>query len=197
MRPSVGRDETPNGAILAALDAGDAPRAATLAIEAYGPELLGYVLAVLGDEDAAGDVFSDLCEHLWRGITRFRRTSSVRTWAYAIAWRRVQRHLRDLARRRARPLRTGEASQLAANVRSSVAPWLRDTVKDRIHDLRRQLSPEEQTLLVLRVDRQLSWQDVAQVMGGGVDEAAVRKRFERVKEKLRRLASEAGLLESR
>lgn len=188
--------ETTNAAILTALDSGDSPRAATLTIEAYGPELLGYVLAVLGDEAAAGDVFSDLCEHLWRGISRFRRTSSVRTWAYAIAWRRVQRYLRDLARRRARPLRTGEASQLAASVQSSLAPWLRDSVKDRVQALRRQLSHDEQTLLVLRVDRQLSWHDVAQVMGGGVDEAAVRKRFERVKEKLRRLATEAGLIES-
>ena len=71
--------------------------------------------------------------------------------------------------------------------------------------LREKLTPEEQTLLILRVDRQMSWRDIATVMhdeeAGEPDEAelkrnaaALRKRFERVKNNLRELAREQGLV---
>jgi RNA polymerase sigma-70 factor (ECF subfamily) len=63
---------------------------------------------------------------------------------------------------------------------------------------RARLSPEERALLVLRLDRDLAWREVATVLsadGEPVDEAALRKRFERLKAKLAQLAREEGLLE--
>ena len=51
---------------------------------------------------------------------------------------------------------------------------------------------------MLRLDRDLSWREVATVMsaeGEPVDEAALRKRFERVKARLAQRAREEGLLE--
>jgi RNA polymerase sigma-70 factor, ECF subfamily len=68
-----------------------------------------------------------------------------------------------------------------------------------IERLRAMLTPEERTLLVLRLDRDLSWREVAIVLeeeqGEPVEEAALRKRFERVKERLVRLARDEGLVE--
>jgi RNA polymerase sigma-70 factor (ECF subfamily) len=64
--------------------------------------------------------------------------------------------------------------------------------------LRESLDPEEQTLLILRVDKGMAWEDVAEVLradGEPVAPAALRKRFERLKEKLGRLAREQGLIE--
>ncbi len=52
-------------------------------------------------------------------------------------------------------------------------------------------------MLILRIDRGLSWQAIARVLGGDDDvprrAAALRKRFERVKLQLARLAEEAGI----
>lgn len=62
--------------------------------------------------------------------------------------------------------------------------------------MRARLDPDEQTLLILRVDRNLSWKDVAAVMsepGHELDAAAVRKRFARLKAKLHRMARREGL----
>jgi RNA polymerase sigma-70 factor (ECF subfamily) len=64
--------------------------------------------------------------------------------------------------------------------------------------IRRELAEDDQTLLVLRVDRDLAWRDIAIVMLGeeaGSDEltrkaAALRKQFERIKDQLRALAAE-------
>jgi hypothetical protein len=71
--------------------------------------------------------------------------------------------------------------------------------------LREQLPVDEQTLLILRVNRQLRWEEIAQVMLFDsvvepaelkVGAARLRKRFQIAKEKLRRMALEAGILES-
>jgi RNA polymerase sigma-70 factor (ECF subfamily) len=54
------------------------------------------------------------------------------------------------------------------------------------------LAPEDQMLLILRLNRRLGWNEVARVLDGEGDEqalarraAALRKRFERLKETLR------------
>jgi RNA polymerase sigma-70 factor (ECF subfamily) len=64
--------------------------------------------------------------------------------------------------------------------------------------LREVLSLEDQTLLDLRIDQHLSWPDIADVLshdGEAVQPAALAKRFERLKERLAKLAREKGLID--
>ncbi|MDQ3264993.1 MAG: sigma-70 family RNA polymerase sigma factor [Myxococcota bacterium] len=179
--------------------------AATVAIEGYGPELLGFVMAVLRNESAASEVFSQLCEDVWSGLEGFRWQSSFRTWAYTIARHATGRYLRSPHLRRNQPLEDDEISKIADRVRSSTLNYLRSGVKEKVQRIRESLEPDDQTLLILRVDRNLAWNEVAQVMLGEDEEhtpqaisrksAALRKRFERLKEDLKRLAREHRLLE--
>jgi RNA polymerase sigma-70 factor (ECF subfamily) len=183
-------------AILAALDRGDPDRAASEAIRRLGPQILGYLTRVLGSADDAADAFSLFSEQLWRGMRRFERRSSVRVWAYRVAWTAAMRVAEDGWRRRRERLRTSMASRLAAEVLSS-APH--PGAPDGLQQLRSALRPDERSLLVLRVDQRLSWKEVAEVMreeGEAVDEAALRKRFERVKRRLAEIARSSGLLGS-
>src|SRR5689334_3363518 len=78
---------------------GDSAGATTLALTAYGPELLRFLISLHGREDAASEVFSLVAEALWRGMERFTWESSVRAWSYAIARRASLRHRRDEGRR--------------------------------------------------------------------------------------------------
>ena len=179
------------------LDSGDLSGAATEALRGLGPQVLGYLTAVLRDEDDAHDVFSQFAEDLWKGLGGFRRESSVRTWAFRLAWHAASRYARDPYRKRGRPILTTEASKIAASVRSTMSTYAPGGRADRLLKLREALDPEEQTLLILRVDKGLSWEDVAQVLateGTPVASTALRKRFERLKDKLARLAKEQGLL---
>ena len=179
------------------LDSGDLSGAATEALRGLGPQVLGYLTAVLRDEDDAHDVFSQFAEDLWKGLGGFRRESSVRTWAFRLAWHAASRYARDPYRKRGRPILTTEASKIAASVRSTMSTYAPGGRADRLLKLREALDPEEQTLLILRVDKGLSWEDVAQVLateGAPVAATALRKRFERLKDKLARLAREQGLL---
>jgi RNA polymerase sigma-70 factor (ECF subfamily) len=175
--------------IRACLDGGDRHGAATLAVRGYGPRILGYQRAVLHDDAAAADAFYQFCEYLWRQLGQYRGDSSFLTWLYHLAWGAVRRHLEDPYQRRGRRLGTSEMNGIAEEVLSS-ATRVHSEVEASLQRLRRQLTPEEQTLLILRVDRDLAWRDVASVLGGS--EAALRKRFERLKEKVRRLAGGHG-----
>jgi RNA polymerase sigma-70 factor, ECF subfamily len=174
---------------------GEEKEAATAALRALGPEVLGYLEKVLGDPDDARDVLQQFAEDLWAWLPSY-RGGSLRAAAYRIAWHAAARFRREAWRRKRERMRTTMASRMAASM-TSPESRLATSPQDRLERLRASLDPEERTLLILRVDRELSWNEVAEVLSGEgdpVDSAAVRKRFERVKDKLARLAKEEGLL---
>ena len=179
------------------LSAGDLRGAATAAIQGFGPKVLGYLRSILRDDNDAADAFSNFAEDLWRGIGGYRGEASFKTWAYKLAWCSAMHVRSDTYRRLGRRLESGEASGLAAEVRTKSV--VRDEVQRRgLDKLRATLSPEEQTLLFLRLDQQLGWNEVAEVLSGvgePVEAATVRKRFERLKTDLAKLVKEQGLAE--
>ncbi len=183
--------------VRALLAAGDARGAATEAMRGLGPKILGYLRTVLRDEGDAGDAFSTFAENLWRGIETFRGESSFRTWAFKVAWNAAMNVRNDAWRRLGRPLQTGEASKLAEEIRTRTASRL-ERQRTAVDAVRETLTAEEQTLLVLRIDQGLPWEDIASVLSSDdapVDAAALRKRFQRLKERLALLLRERGLTE--
>lgn len=187
------------------LERSDPHGAVTIALQAYGPEIVGFLIARERDETAASETFSDFCEDLWRGIDGFRRESSFRSWAYALARNAANRRRRDPFSKRGVPLsKVPDIYELAEKIRTTTLMHLRTEVRDAVTRLREKLDPEDRELLVLRVNRSMSWKEIALVVEG-VDvppaviarkAASLRKRFERVKNRLRELAREEGLLES-
>ncbi len=187
-------DET---AIRALCDAGRHREAATEAIRDLAPAMARYLSALLRDEEDAADARSMWAEHLWKGLPAFRWESSLRVWAYRLAQNAALR-LRDEAwRKRGRRLRTTEASVLAEEAHRSSMMLHEDRVR-KVNQLRAQLEPEEQALLHLRLDQELSWREISEVLTPPgeepIPEATLRKRFERIKEKLAQAARKSGLL---
>lgn len=189
--------------------AGDFDGAATAVLRGYGPELLGFLVAVHWDEARASDVFSELAEAIWTGLRSFAWDSSLRTWAYAIARNLTSTSRRDAARleRRAPRARDSALDGIAQAVRTQTAPFLRTETRTRLEALRDTLPEEDRMLLVLRVDRQLAWSDLARILGDAQgrdvrdaealtrEAARLRKRFQLVKERLHELARKEGLIE--
>ncbi len=188
-------------AIRADLAGGELAPAATLALRSYGPAILTYLFGVLRDASLAEEVFGDFSEQLWRGIGTFRGEGTFRAWSYGIAWHTALRALRDPYRRRGRPLETKEVIAVVDEIRTATPFHLRTEGKDAIEALRQSLEPDERALLILRLERKLSWAEVARALceenASPPSEAALRKRFERIKTKLRELAERKGLLAPR
>ena len=182
--------------------AGELKQVATLAIESYGPGVLSFLEMMLHDHADASDAFAQACEDLWKGLPRFQGRSSMKTWFYTVA-----RHAASRLRRTARPGRLAplsEISDIAERVRSQTRPHLKTEVKFGFAAIRAALDEADRMLLVLRVDRAMSWNDVARVMADVGDDdsdegvvravARLRKRVPTVKESIRTRALAAGLI---
>lgn len=191
-------------AIRALHEAGELAAAATAALELYGSELLSFLHANARDPELAAEAYAELAEDLWRGLPGFRWQSSLRTWLYMLT-RNALGQLRRTPGHRRRTTPLSLAPEIAAVMRTHTHEFQRTDVKDAFRVLREQLDPEEHELILLRLDRNLAWRDIAQIFGDGklsdaeltTQAAALRKRFERAKERLKKLAIEQGLLTPR
>jgi RNA polymerase sigma-70 factor (ECF subfamily) len=187
---------------------GDFTGAADAAMRGYGREVYEFLAALHRDEDDAREAFSLFAEGLWRGLPGFAWHCSFRTWAYAVARKASLRLRRDARRRNRRLAELPEGSRLEAiaeEVRSATKSYLKTERRSRFAALRASLPAEDQALLMLRVDRQLPWTDLAQVLheddaqplaGEALkrEAARLRKRFQLVKEKLYEMGRREGLI---
>ena len=189
--------------IRASCEAGDIDGATTAALRGYGEEVYSFLIARMRSEDRAADVFSQTGEDLWRSLPSFEWRCSIRTWLYKLARSAAVRYERTPANRPDRRVALSGVSEVADQVRSRTVAHLRTEVKDGVRKLRDKLDPEEQTLLILRVDRGLSWTDIALIVtedAGAGDATArraaarLRQRYQKLKERLRELAIAEGLL---
>lgn len=209
MRGSGAGSDDAEARIRAAWERRAFDRALTDALTAYGPEILGLLVAMHRDHDEASEAFSIFAERLWKAMDRFEFKCSMRTWAYMVA-RRVSLDMMRSAkarRRRQRPLSdVPEITALVAQVRTRTLSLYREENLSAFVELRRQLPEADQLLLVLRVDREMAWDDLARVFlerdEPSADDvkresARLRKRFQLVKERLRALGEERGLLPRR
>jgi RNA polymerase sigma-70 factor (ECF subfamily) len=180
-------------------------KAATVAIKGYGPELLSFICTMLHDHDTATELFAQACEELWKSLPRFSGRSLFKTWFFAIGRHTCLHHLKKMKKGRGqRSLSAlGTCFALMDHHRSPTLPFLKTEFKDGLRNLRQCLSDEEKTLLALRIDQGLSWDEIAQVMIGPEKHPSAevihhrarryRKRMERITSRLRTLALAQGL----
>jgi RNA polymerase sigma-70 factor (ECF subfamily) len=198
--------------VRAHLDAGDTRRAVGLVVERLGPQIRGYLRTLLIEVDAQ-EAFSIFEESVLQALPRFRWECSLVAWAHQLAYHAAARIWRDPQRRREEPLPSVLSMLGPGPLQSEPGASGRH---EGLARLRAALSIEEQTLLVLRVDRELEWEEIAEVLGPGPEDddepplppgggggarpvsrraAALRKRFERLKARLRGEALKNGLIE--
>ena len=139
------------------LAAEDGRGAATEALRELGPPVLRYLRAVLRDEEDAAEAFSRFAERLWRGLPGW-RGERLRPWAFRIAWSSALDVHGEAWRRRVRRFESGEASALAKEIRTRTLVRV-ERQRTALEKLREALSPDEQSLLTLRIEEGLGWED--------------------------------------
>jgi RNA polymerase sigma factor (sigma-70 family) len=196
--------------VRAACAAGDVDRATTEALRRYGPELFGFLVGMHHDYDAASEAFAMFSEKLWQSLRGFQWECSLRAWCYRLARNAAIDVFRGARRRREIGLSSApDVLQMAAQVRTSTMSALRTTNRTALEALRDELPEEDRAVLVLRIDRQLEWREVALVLASSSDDdarrvqdeaalkrevARLRKRLQLATERLRTLARERNLL---
>lgn len=197
--PDSAERDSRRAAAEAEIRALDGPAAqTTAALRLYGTELLGFLRAIARDDDLAAEAFAELGEDLWRGLPTFRWQATLRSWLYTLARNALNQLRRDPRRRADRNLPLSVAPEMEHVLRTATREIQQTAVKDEFRILREQLDPDEHELLLLRLDRELSWKEIARITGGDDDvdtrAATLRKKFERAKERLKKLALAHGLI---
>lgn len=180
--------------------------AATLILNEYGSEILNLLRSRLRSDGNGREVFGMFCEDLWRALPGFEFRCSSRTWAYVLARHAELRFRSEPGRRPERNLPVSEQlHRIAERERTSTSPYRQTVVQERMRQLRQRLHEQDELILLLRVDRGLSWREIACVFlpsDGMADDAArereaarLRQRFQAIKQALRRWAEEEGLLQ--
>lgn len=175
------------------LAAGETGAAVTLALRELGPEVLGFLSGVLGDADA-DEVFSALSERLWRSLDGFEGRCSLRTWTYVLARREIGRFRKRTRRHEEGRVPISELKDVLAVSRTRTRSLLASDRRQQLTALRDELPIEDRSLLILRVDRKLAWDDIALAFADTLEafsegdrkrEAArLRKRFQLIKQRL-------------
>jgi RNA polymerase sigma-70 factor (ECF subfamily) len=179
--------------------------AATAAIEGFGPEILGFLVAVVRDKALAGEVFAQFCEELWSRLAAFHWKASFRPWLYGLAWIAWQRLRREPHFRKTISLpEEPEITAAEERVRTVELARSESALDEGVARLRQSLDPEDQALLILRVDRRMSWEEIATVMISSEEAsdvaaldrkaAFVQERFSLVTTNLKQLAREKQLI---
>lgn len=186
----------------------------TAILRGYGAEIYGFLVSTHGGWSEADDVFSAFSEALWRSVAAFDLRCSARTWAYRIARNTSVDHRRGARRRREVPMTSSaHVTELAQGIRTATASYLKTERKTELQRLRDELDPDDRALLVLRIDRDLGWSDLARIFlqdrsdasgqGCGVvpeadelkrESARLRQRFQKIKRTLHELGRERGLV---
>jgi RNA polymerase sigma-70 factor (ECF subfamily) len=178
------------------LRADDLDAAAARVIGACGPPILGYLRVALGNEAAAQRAFTAFSSAVWQKLRRYRGECEIRVWTYRLAFQCAKQQRRTLRPTRSSAERSGETRRRAlGRTRTSTVESM--ALAEHAELLRRELSVAEQTLLTLRLDKRLSWAEIALVLGisaASKSDAVAERRFEKLVARLHRLATTRGFI---
>ena len=183
------------------LEARENNRAAQVAIELFGAEILGWLCGVFQDDSLASTIYDAFRTDLPRELWAFDGHCPFRPWTYGVARKAAFRNLRSPSKQDL-PLGASVAPTRDRALQDT-STWLKTQLSaSAFSRLRDRLTPEERMLLILRVDRQMTWEEVARVMENPSSPATLRecagrlrRYFHRVRDRLRQLAVEEGLIE--
>lgn len=127
-------------------------------VERYHRRLLYYVRRMLPRQEAANDVIQDVWLDVFRSIRRLNDAGAFQRWIYQIARARSCERLRE--RRTVQP--TENFSELPDD--SAESTFSADDA-EHIHAALGQLEPKYREVLILRFIEEMSYEEIAEVVG--------------------------------
>jgi RNA polymerase sigma-70 factor (ECF subfamily) len=149
-------------------------------VERYQSRLFNFLYRYLREREAAEDLTQEVFLKVYQAAPRFEPRAKVRTWIFAIAYNVAVNELRRRQRRGffgllAHEERAMEVSKAEAQLE------LEETMTEALGLLPR----NQRAALLLRVRDELSYQEIAEILG--VSRASVESLLFRGRERLRRL----------
>ena len=174
-------------------------------VTTHQPAIYRLALRMTGNPEDAADMTQEAFLRAWRGLGSFQADSSLSTWLFRLTsnvcidfLRAARRHLvvpisgldadgEEYTLDAPDPAKLPEEELLAREEREELRAAI-DSLA--LHNVRRLLAPEQRLILSLRVENDLSYTDIAAVLG--VREGTVKSRLARARDQLRKKLSQSG-----
>ena len=192
--PEQGPDNSYEESLVEALKAG-VDEAYESLIDRYQQPVYSLVCRLLDDPSEAADVVQEIFLKVFRNIGNFRGTSSLKTWIYRIAYNEAWNHRRWFTRHKRQEIgleREDDESLGYEDILHDKARSAFDLVADSeahalIEEALSGLNPAFRAAVVLRDIEELSYEEIAEVLG--VSLGTVKSRILRGREALRKSLS--------
>ena len=150
--------------------------------EQCSDHVYGLMVRMVGRQDA-----DDLTQHvfltMFRKLDQFNGKSKLETWLYRLATNEALQHLRRNKRRSTAPLVAEPETSDPDRIGASEEAELLETAMSR-------LEPELRAVLILKEQRGLSYQEIAESVG--IPEGTVGSRLNRARKELREELAQLG-----
>jgi RNA polymerase sigma-70 factor (ECF subfamily) len=131
-----------------------------------------YARRALGDEELALEVAQDTFARAFRYRASWKPGSgSVRSWLFAVAANRIRDARRE---RRDEPVAIEDPGLLAATGEEGLEAFARGALREEVVRAIEELSPEHREIVTLKYVSDLSYEEVAEVLGLSVSAAKMR-----------------------
>jgi RNA polymerase sigma-70 factor, ECF subfamily len=158
-----------------------------LLYERHLPALYRYLSGRVGTREEAEDLASDVFQLAWRNRGTYRGHGTVRAWLFAIARRRLADHYRRAEITLALEPRHQDVRDQEVSPEEAL---IDDEHTQRLRQLLERLTAEKQEILRLRFGAELTYAEIAVVIGKRED--AVKKMAYRALEHLRGSMADAS-----
>jgi RNA polymerase sigma-70 factor (ECF subfamily) len=123
--------------------------------------LFRFVRTKLNDPFASADILQEVFLEIWRSAGSFQERSSVKTWVFAIAYRKVM----DVFRKDRRLAGEDEMPDQVDEAQDAVQCIIAAQEKDMVQYCLKALKPEHRSAIELTFFEDMSYREVAQVIG--------------------------------
>lgn len=149
-------------------------------VRMFQQPIFRYCYRLLADKQEAEDAVQDILVKVYQSLRQYKRAEHFSAWLYRIA----HRHCLNLLRRRRlhqRVMRFMRVDLITPGPEEALGGEL---YNQALADALAQLSPEERSLLILRVFEEKSYEEMSAIMQ--VRPNALIKRMQRIKQKVQR-----------
>jgi len=174
-------DQADDFALVRAFQAGRRD-AFDLIVERHRRTVYQLCFRFVGNHEDAADLAQDVFVRAFKGLAAFKSESSVRTWLYRVG---VNVSLNRVSIRRPPTEPIEAAERVDASAVNPLTAVEREEQAVRVRQAIRQLPPKQRATIVLRVYQDLSYEEIARVLGGST--GAVKANFFHALGNLKRL----------
>ena len=156
-------------------------------VTTHQPAIYRLALRMTGNPEDAADMTQEAFLRAWRGLGSFQADSSLSTWLFRLTSNVCIDFLRAARRHLVVPISGLDADGEEYTLDAPDPAKLPEEELRAAMDL---LAPEQRLILSLRVENDLSYTDIAAVLG--VREGTVKSRLARARDQLRKKLSQSG-----